>query len=254
MSEPRPVFFLAERHFHLSRHQLACDDGVSAFTKEFLSQGLCPERLRVHFNYRSEPTEEQLHLLGLDARTSLQGQIELYVYRDYHAPLWIQHSNCIAAAIDVVLLRFNPDEVGINPQRIVCVNDYGFHSLHHMTGADVLIIGFPLSEPGLKFPVWKKGSIASELLIPWRQKPAFLIDCRTSKGMSGSPVIRRSFGPVTTSDMTMNLDAVVTSEFMGVYSGRLHDNENLASIGIVWWRTVIHEILLSPCPGDRGAH
>src|ERR1051326_9348136 len=74
------------------------------------------------------------------------------------------------------------------------------------------------------------GSIASELVAGWHKKPAFLVGCRTSKGMSGSPVIRRLFGPAASADMTVKLDAVVTSQFMGIYSGRLHDDESVANI------------------------
>jgi hypothetical protein len=43
----------------------------------------------------------------------------------------------------------------------------------------------------------------------------------------------------------------MTSEFMGVYSGRLFDDENNASIGLVWHRNLIDEMLAAPVAGSR---
>jgi hypothetical protein len=49
----------------------------------------------------------------------------------------------------------------------------------------------------------------------------------------------------------LNRDAILTSEFLGVYSGRLHDDEDNASIGIVWRREVLAELLMLQMPGTR---
>jgi hypothetical protein len=152
----------------------------------------------------------------------------------------------------VALLKIPSGVGGIDEKTILCLNDYKFEDLFHVVGADLFVIGFPLAEDGAKFAIWKRGSIASELFAAWHSKPAFLIDCRTSNGMSGAPVVRRVFGPAIKSDLSTSLGAAVTSEFMGIYSGRLHDDDNIASIGIVWWRSVIDEILKNPMLGDRG--
>lgn len=39
------------------------------------------------------------------------------------------------------------------------------------------------------FPVWKRGSIASEPLFNINLGPAILVDAVTRRGMSGSPVL-----------------------------------------------------------------
>jgi hypothetical protein len=60
-------------------------------------------------------------------------------------------------------------------------------------GSDVFILGFPLlPEYSGKFPIWKRGSIATEYTIPYRDRETFLVDSTTKDGMSGSPVIFRS--------------------------------------------------------------
>jgi hypothetical protein len=226
--------------------------GKDPLSKNFLHMGQCPDTLHVHYTARAETSSDMTERFGADARAFLQRQISVPLYSDYHAPFWIQHRDCLRAGIDVVLVPLSAAHLGDDANTVVCVSDYGFLSLLNYIGADLLIVGYPLHDPSPKFPVWKRGSIASELIAGWRKKPAFLVDCRTSKGMSGSPVIRRVFGPAAAADMTINLDAVVTSQFMGVYSGRLHDDESVASIGLVWWPTVIHEIIEQPAPGDRG--
>lgn len=82
-------------------------------------------------------------------------------------------------------------------------------------------------------------------------EPAFLIDSRTSKGMSGSPVFARIFGTAPLANLTIRTENILTSEFMGIYSGRLFDDENNASIGLVWHRHLIDECLQSPAQGSR---
>jgi hypothetical protein len=50
---------------------------------------------------------------------------------------------------------------------------------------------------------------------------------------------------------TVQVDRVRTVEFLGVYSGRLSDDDNVASIGIVWRQNVISELLDNPAPGRQ---
>jgi hypothetical protein len=226
--------------------------GKHAFSKEFLRMGQCPDSLRVHYTIRAQASGDMIETFGADVRAFLQKQINVPLYLDYHSPFWVQHRDCLNLGIDVVLIPLSATHLGADMGAVVSVSDYGFAPLFHYVGADILIIGYPFDDPPPKFPIWKRGSVASELVAGWHKKPAFLVDCRTSKGMSGSPVIRRVFGPAASADMTVKLDAVVTSQFMGIYSGRLHDDESVASIGLVWWPTVIRDIIAQPFPGNRG--
>ena len=47
---------------------------------------------------------------------------------------------------------------------------------------------------GAMFPIWKRGSIASEPEIPIDGKPMFYIDTATRQGMSGAPVFAQTSG------------------------------------------------------------
>lgn len=176
--------------------------------------------------------------------------IELPLSDENGEPTWLQHQNFAEKRVDVVALALPAGDMS----RVYCVNDYRFEKLFHISGGSVFVVGYPLKskENEINFPIWKRGSVASEILLPWRFRyPAFAIDARTSSGMSGSPTFARVIGPAVLSDLTTKLDAASTTEFLGVYSSRLPDDEGDPSIGLVWHRSVIDDILTSPAPGQR---
>jgi hypothetical protein len=156
--------------------------------------------------------------------------------------------------VDIVAIELT-DQMLPDRSSVVCVNDYTYPRLYHFAGSEIFVLGHPLPQKDNKypvpFPIWKRGSIASEIIVPWNMRPAFLIDSRTSKGMSGSPVFARIFGPAAYGDGTIHTEAILTSEFIGVYSGRLFDDENNASIGLVWHRNLIDQILDERACGTR---
>jgi hypothetical protein len=135
------------------------------------------------------------------------------------------------------------------------VPDYGYEKIFTNVGSDLFIVGYPFSEfDEFKLPIWKKGSLASETFAIWNRKPAFLIDAASRRGMSGSPIIRRVFGPASVwinRKLTTNLDAVCTSEFIGIYFGHLHTNHADVTIGISWYANLIDELLSAPHDGSR---
>jgi hypothetical protein len=118
-------------------------------------------------------------------------------------------------------------------------------------GTELQVIGFPVGfdpiHDGAPLGVWTRGTIAWPPSLPWRSLPAFLIDCRSRRGQSGSPVIfaaseftpyRDASGSITTGPM---------HEFIGVYSGRIHKDSD---IGVVWKRGAVREIIESKMFGD----
>jgi Trypsin-like peptidase domain len=111
-------------------------------------------------------------------------------------------------------------------------------------GTELQVIGFPVGfKPvgdDIPLGVWTRGTIAWPPNLPWRNLPAFLIDCRSRPGQSGSPVVftvneftqyRHASGRVETGPL---------HELIGVYSGRIHND---ADVGIVWKRDAVREIV-----------
>jgi hypothetical protein len=111
-------------------------------------------------------------------------------------------------------------------------------------GTELQVIGFPIGfdpiHDGAPLGVWTRGTIAWPPSLPWRNLPAFLIDCRSRPGQSGSPVIfaANEFTPYRTA--TGRIATASVHEFIGVYSGRIHQDSD---IGVVWKRDAVREIV-----------
>jgi hypothetical protein len=110
---------------------------------------------------------------------------------------------------------------------------------------DVYILGYPFGADPPGFPVWKRGSIASEPELVHFGKSCLLVDTASRKGMSGAPVIRRSWTNHLMEDGTNRpLEANSRTRFIGVYSGRFHTkNPEDAQLGMVWPERDIEDIL-----------
>lgn len=113
-------------------------------------------------------------------------------------------------------------------QRIQCLNDHAelFEDVYCEVGMDCTVVGYPTPLfGGLMTPIWRRGAIASEPLLPVDGKPMFLLDAATSPGFSGSPVFRRHYGPLPIKQpdgsVNVQLDRVLTTSFVGIYAGRL---------------------------------
>jgi hypothetical protein len=120
-------------------------------------------------------------------------------------------------------------------------------------GMDVFILGFPFGSPPPSFPIWKRGSMASEPELVRLGEKFYLVDTASRPGMSGGPVVLRSYGAHLTEGGTSITDEPAT-RFLGIYSGRLktRDSED-AQLGRVWPESFITEIIDAHTrdPGDR---
>jgi hypothetical protein len=112
---------------------------------------------------------------------------------------------------------------------------------------DVFILGYPYSfTGGGYFPIWKRGSVATEPDIDYEGLPKYYIDTATKPGMSGSPVLFRRTGLHNKSGNKLTMDTIfgTIQNFVGVYSGRVTgENDFDAQLGIVWKKDVIEEII-----------
>jgi hypothetical protein len=60
-------------------------------------------------------------------------------------------------------------------------------------GMEVFILGYPFGASPPAFPVWKRGTIASEPDLARLTQGYYLVDTASRPGMSGAPVILRSW-------------------------------------------------------------
>lgn len=115
---------------------------------------------------------------------------------------------------------------------------------------NVFIIGYPFGynvrpKEG-KFAIWSTGTVASDpdldLEINGEQLPAFLIDAKTRKGQSGSPVIYYSANGLDRQKNGLAIYSGPVIHELGIYSGRINPDSDL---GYVWKWSLIEEIVNS---------
>jgi hypothetical protein len=146
---------------------------------------------------------------------------------------WIEHPN--GRQVDVVAIPFVPSaDIYVRNLDLATATV----PLKTYPSKAVSIIGYPngLSAGG-KFPIWKRGHIASEMDLNFDNKPIFLIDATTRSGMSGSPVVLRESGLV---ELETRITNGRFTKFLGVYSGRL---DEISEIGRVWKPLVVNAII-----------
>jgi hypothetical protein len=124
------------------------------------------------------------------------------------------------------------------------VNELGTAPVLTMAGDDCMILGYPLNNAdGLRPPIWKRGSIASDTNLGVGGKPIFLVDAAVTAAMSGSPIFRRV---VTMTVQNRDLGAIqeITAfNFIGVYAGRLQNSLLQATnLGYAWYSTLIDPV------------
>jgi hypothetical protein len=204
--------------------------GLNFFTRmHLLKSGSRPNKLRCHFLMSVAKLERE--------------PIDLPIRDDNDEPLWLIHSAQGIRAIDVVALPLDHEYL---KTKIVLlpVNELAPAKLAIMVGMDVFILGYPFGSAPPSFPVWKRGSIASEPDLVRRSTGYYLVDTASRPGMSGSPVILRSWSNhiLESNNWTINNNnQLPIDRIIGVYSGRKIPTE--AQIGIAWHVEYIDEII-----------
>lgn len=136
---------------------------------------------------------------------------------EFTSPKWWEYPG---GGFDVVVIPSIIDESIKDKVVFNCINECPFFYKERtpFIGDEVFIIGYPW---GLKggtqvLPIWKRGSISTEPNINLDGKQKILIDSKTTKGMSGSPVIYSYSG-------IYNKNIGTFTNFLGVYSGRMNE-------------------------------
>lgn len=161
-------------------------------------------------------------------------------------PVWYEHPEH-SSKVDVVAIPV-PKYISTK-YKLFPINEIEFDSEYNEEVADdVFVIGYPFSDTTyLQMPIWKKASIASEPDINIDGLPKVLIDTATRSGLSGSPAIMQRIGIHGMVDGKVLPTTTIgrIRRFLGVYSGRIGDDELKAQLGIIWKESVIEEIVIS---------
>jgi hypothetical protein len=173
-------------------------------------------------------------------------EVPLALYQDAERtkPVWLEHP-LHGRRVDVVAIPL----VGLGEIfRIVHANDpaHDLSKLRLYPSLDVYVLGFPLGiTGGGQFPIWKRGTIASEPGVQSDELPKLYIDTATRKGMSGAPVYAQEVGLIVPEDENDSAKGSIgkARRFIGVYASRLDGDEFSAQIGVVWKESAINAIV-----------
>ncbi|MGV1014489.1 MAG: S1 family peptidase [Methyloceanibacter sp.] len=186
-----------------------------------------PDKLRVMFNIRTPTFGKQRY--------------DLIIRDENGEPLWLVYPG---RRLDVVAIPL--PFTGTEPTFILNpINTLASADLAVGVGMDVFILGYPFGAEPPGLPVWKQGSIASEPELARLTTDYFLVDTASRPGMSGAPVIRRSWGYHLFRGDTVSMGPGAETTFIGVYSGRIHTADTSdAQLGLVWPASYINEIIV----------
>jgi S1-C subfamily serine protease len=191
-----------------------------------------------------QPTHIDMPLL-LRANASNDGtpmatrkRFDIALYDADGTPTWLEHPR-FGNRVDVVAVKIASLEEALFSRPINSLSD--FVDFEPRVGDDVFVLGYPGGvDGGHELALWKRGSIASQPSVDIDQLPKLLIDTATRRGMSGSPVIVRQTGIVVPRGTPTNLGVLSGKEiighadtFLGVYSGRIGDDELGLQLGVV---------------------
>ena len=181
------------------------------------------------------PNKLTLKMMTKNPKQFLIQDIDLYLDKHEEEPRWLVHHK-YGSYLDFcfIPMRFQEDVSTIN-------TNFSIEEPVLTPGSEIFTIGFPNNiSVAAVFPVWKRGSIASDASLPIEGHPKYLIDMTGRSGMSGAPVVRpyTPFSQVPQSQNNLN------GEFVGIYTGRAASSSKESSeIGFVWHTKYIKEML-----------
>jgi len=166
---------------------------------------------------------------------------EIKIRDDDDRPLWLVHPH---KRVDIAVLPIPPRPQGLTVA-LYPLNVLANAALRIEIGMEVFILGYPFEIKLPAYPVWKRGSIASEPQLIRFTTDYMLVDTASRPGMSGAPVIRRSWTNHMVQPGVVALVDTPLNKFIGVYSGRLPtDHPSEAQVGLVWDGSFIDEIIV----------
>lgn len=154
-------------------------------------------------------------------------------------PLWWIHP-IFGSKVDVIVLPITPPpNTDMHP-----INEMPSLNLRLEVGQDIFILGYPFGIGPAGLPIWKRASIASEPEVLHPSDPHILVDTASRPGMSGSPVICKSWATHQLDNGSVQMSTGSAYRFVGVYSGRIAaTDQNDAQLGMVCPAQLLIEII-----------
>lgn len=207
--------------------------GINPFTKSHISSHAGePDTIKIYFSTPAPATDRLA--------------VCFHLYDGDGKPNWLIHPDH-GHEIDVVALPINIHTGAVAHP----INFLDSLDLVVQIGMDVFILGYPLGIGVTALPVWKRASIASEPELITTQQRFVFLDTASRPGMSGSPVIRRSWGSHATTRGHQTGSPQRATRFVGIYSGRVGPSDAELQLGIMWPSRFVEDIIKRGVRDDR---
>ncbi len=240
--------FGGNHHLVIAWHNVSGRDFIS---KQPVSpNGWLPNRLQI-----------SLPVARGESMYDVEFQSNLYSDSDEYTPIWRVHRD-FGSKLDIAVISLQDllDNVSVVTEKDRHVKaffeDSNISLFSHsspnfeseiVVTSDVFIVGYPEGiAAGNGTAIWKRGTVASEPELPIKDRPCFLIDSATRRGLSGSPVVARYERPSFRDDKGyINVVMGYLQGFCGLYTARVGREADSAQLGIVWPRAAIEEVIVN---------
>lgn len=210
--------------------------------------GINPQTGEHISNTAAEPNQIRVWLNAKD-KLGQKVAIKLPLLDTNGGPLWWVHPT-ESNNVDVVAL---PLDVPANVEPYP-INQMENRPLAPNIGMDLFVLGYPFGIGPAGLPVWKRASAASEPQFQTSDRLYMLVDTASRPGMSGSPVIRRTWGTALLENGDTEMGPGFYTRFVGIYSGRIQAADPIdASLGMVWPERFVSEIIAGQQTDTQGA-
>ena len=217
------VWKYGEQHYIITNWHVVT--GRNAQTRQ-METPAAPDTLRCLFNIRIGTFGKQ--------------QWDIRIRDANHNPLWLIRPGMPGVDVVAIPIPIRGDNPVVD---LYPINTLLSKPLNIRVGMDVFILGYPFGNAPPAFPVWKRGSIASEPDLVRMSTGYHLVDTASRPGMSGAPVILQNWTNDFVEGAVRAINSTPATNFLGVYSGRLYAAKEEAQIGMVWHASFVEEII-----------
>jgi hypothetical protein len=217
-----------------------------------------PNKMEILYTDKNNSVLHKIHILDLYKAGGMASF-------DVDEKLWIEHPS-----IETDIVAFSLDNSFLNDISDGCFIDIEPPAARYPLepGNSIYVLGFPFMRMNNFLAVWTSGSLAFEPSQDFpivvkdasgkdieKLLPVYLINARTFKGQSGSPVVDYPSNQArfnNNNDGCWNLDSGASGGILGIYTCRLNppseyieESKQSTDLGIVWKTEVLQGFFTS---------
>lgn len=184
--------------------------------------------------------------------------ISIPLFTSIEEKVWLEHKNSL---VDIAIIPL-PYSLPMSPDMRAIDKNWANVDMKVFPSDSVTLVGYPrmFLDKKNSLPIYKTGSVASEIDYDFDGDPCFIIDVAAFRGNSGSPVFAISNGSYIDQKNNRVFSPEIVIKFLGVYSAGYTINEEILvqeiknqkqgiiheedlHLGVVWKANLVQEII-----------